>query len=312
MCIRDSYLSLDIAQLLASEGIDSNQLIPRLCDPNSTPAIEGEKCPIHLPLKIFDNEDYDCRTPEEWISLGLEPGSHDRKPVPGRALLPTDDALGHEDPKSQKLIYKWTDVGVLDYNKEMNLYLVHKLDKNGLVCDEEGRPILNGGITPEGIARRAPLLSCQYWVPRIYLLFLAEDPRVFAQRVVYANTLRKKTEAQLLYNLYVDSMPTDGLNSISDTDLEKIKLWALHTPKLRKTNRVLGCMSCLEKEVKLDYERAMNRMIFDKVVTSKPRIFSFVPPPDKEEEKVPEKETLTFVLISTCEGQQEEIYSKVW
>ncbi|NXJ15642.1 DYH1 protein, partial [Odontophorus gujanensis] len=144
------YHSLDIARLLASEGIDSNQLIPRHYNPNSTPAIEGEKCPSHLPLKIFDNEDYDCRTPEEWISLGLEPGSHDRKPVPGRALLPTDDVLGHEDPKSQKLIYKWTDVGVLDYDKEMKLYLVHKVDKNGLVCDEEGRPILNGGIIPEG------------------------------------------------------------------------------------------------------------------------------------------------------------------
>lgn len=48
-----------------------------------------------MAFQIFDNEEYDCRTPEEWISLGLEPGSHDRKPVPGKALLPTDDVLGH-------------------------------------------------------------------------------------------------------------------------------------------------------------------------------------------------------------------------
>lgn len=27
--------------------------------------------------------------------MGLEPGSLDRKPVPGKALLPTDDFLGH-------------------------------------------------------------------------------------------------------------------------------------------------------------------------------------------------------------------------
>lgn len=63
--------------------------------------------------------------------------------------------LFSEDPKSQKLTYKWIDVGVLDYDKQTKLYLVHKLDKNGLVRDEEGRPILNGGITAEGGASKA-------------------------------------------------------------------------------------------------------------------------------------------------------------
>ncbi|NWW01353.1 DYH1 protein, partial [Oreocharis arfaki] len=150
---RRLYLSFDIAELLASKGIDSNQLMPRHYDPDNIPPIEETKdsvFPIYLPLKVFDDDEYDCRTPEEWISLGLEPGSSDRKPVPGKALLPTDDVLGHEDPKSQDLIYEWIDVGVLDYDKETELYLVHKTDKKGLVRDEEGRPILNGGITREG------------------------------------------------------------------------------------------------------------------------------------------------------------------
>ncbi|XP_037242845.1 dynein heavy chain 1, axonemal [Falco rusticolus] len=287
--MRRLYLTFDIAELLASEGIDSNQLMPRHHDPDNMPTVEEKKdpiFPIYLPLKIFDNDEYDCRTPEEWISLGLEPGSQDRKPVPGKALLPTDDVLGHEDPKSQKLIYKWIDVGVLDYDKETGLYLVHKTDKNGLVRDEEGRPILNGGVTPEG---RAPLLSCQYWVPRVCLLFVAEDPQVFAQRIVSANNLRKKTQALLLYHLYVDCMPTDGLNSISEKSLQRMKLLAVHTPKLRKGKRVLDHMCCLEKEVRLDYERTMNRISFDTVVTSKPEMFSYVTLPDKEEKKVPEK-----------------------
>ncbi|NXB67458.1 DYH1 protein, partial [Struthidea cinerea] len=150
---RRLYLTFDIAELLASKGIDSNQLMPRHYDPDNIPPIEETKdsvFPIYLPLKVFDNDEYDCRTPEEWISLGLEPGSCDRKPVPGKALLPTDDVLGHEDPKSQELVYEWIDVGVLDYDKETELYLVHKTDKKGLVRDEEGRPILNGGITREG------------------------------------------------------------------------------------------------------------------------------------------------------------------
>lgn len=83
-------------------------------------------------------------------------------------------------------------------------------------------------------SERAPLLPCQYWVPRVHLMFLAEDPQLFAQRIVSANNLRKKTQMLLLYHLYVDCMPTDGLNSISETSLEKMKLWALHTPKLKK------------------------------------------------------------------------------
>ncbi|NXE09964.1 DYH1 protein, partial [Lophotis ruficrista] len=136
---------------------------------------------------------------------------------------------------------------------------------------------------------RAPLLSCQYWVPRVCLLFLAEDPRVFAQRVVSANSLRKKTQALLLYHLYVDCMPTDGLNSISEKSLEKMKLLALNSPRLKEEKRVLDHMCCLEEEVRLDYERTMNRIIFDRVVTSKPQTFSYVTLPDKEEKKVPEK-----------------------
>ena len=49
---RQLYLSLDITQLLASEGIDSNQLTQRHYDPDSESAIEEKKYPIHLPLKV--------------------------------------------------------------------------------------------------------------------------------------------------------------------------------------------------------------------------------------------------------------------
>ncbi|CAM4703272.1 unnamed protein product [Lepidochelys kempii] len=286
---RRLYLKLDIAQLLANEGIDSNQLMPRHQDPDNMPTIEQKRdplFPIYLPLQIFDDEEYDCRTPEEWLLLGLEPGSQDRKPVPGKALLPTDDQLGHEDPKSHELIYKWVSVGVLDYDKETKLYLVHKTNERGMVRDEEGRPILNGGVTPEG---RAPLMPCQYWVPRVRLLFLAEDPHVFAQRVVSANTLRKKTQALLLYNLYVDCMPVDGLRSINEKSLGRMKQLAMSTSHLRKEIRLLNCLQCLEKEVSLDYERTMNKIIFDGVITSKPQMFSYVTLPEKEEEKVPER-----------------------
>lgn len=55
-----------------------------------------------------------------------------------------------EDPKSLNLVYKWCEVGVLDYDEDKKLYLVHKTDKRGLVRDEMGKPILNGGVTSRG------------------------------------------------------------------------------------------------------------------------------------------------------------------
>uniref|UniRef100_A0A8C0W387 Dynein axonemal heavy chain 1 n=1 Tax=Castor canadensis TaxID=51338 RepID=A0A8C0W387_CASCN len=313
------YLSLDIEQLLAKEGIDSNKLMPRHPDPQNPQTIEqghDPLFPIYLPLKVFDNEEFDCRTPREWLNMGLDPESQNRKPVPGKALLPTDDFLGHEDPKSQRLDYKWCEVGILDYDEENKLYLVHKTDEKGLVRDETGMPILNGGVTDKG---RPPLLVCQYWVPRIQLLFCAEDPRVFTQRVVQANALRKNTEALLLYNLYVDCMPSEGQWLINEQSLSKIKQWAMSTPRILlqgvylSTDRVLEHLSSLTREVSLDYERSMNKINFDQIVSSKPGTFSYVTLPMKEEEKVPEhgmvqvpkypfreqKEDFTFVSLLT-------------
>uniref|UniRef100_A0ABM5FKE2 Dynein axonemal heavy chain 1 isoform X3 n=1 Tax=Pogona vitticeps TaxID=103695 RepID=A0ABM5FKE2_9SAUR len=286
---RRLYLSLDISQLLKNEGVDSNDLMPRHQDPANMPTIEQNNdplFPVYLPLEIFDDEEYDCRTPEEWLLLGVEPGSEDRKPIPGKALLPTDDVLGHEDPKSRKLIYKWIDVGVLDYDEKMKFYLVHKTNRMGLVRDDKGRCILNGGVTEEG---RTPLMPCQYWVPRVRLLFLAEDPRVFAQRVISANNLRKKTQALLLYNLYVDCMPVDGMQSIEDKSLQRMKQMAMDTSRLRKGSHVLSRLHLLGKEASLDFERTMNKINFDKIVSSKPQTFFYVTLPEKEDEKVPQK-----------------------
>ncbi|XP_054832932.1 dynein axonemal heavy chain 1 [Eublepharis macularius] len=286
---RRLYLSLDITELLANAGIDSNELMPRHQDPANMPTIEQKKdplFPIFLPLEVFDDEEYDCRTPQEWLMLGVEAGSQDRKPIPGKALLPTDDILGHEDPKSCKLIYKWISVGILDYDEETKLYLVQKTNQRGLVRDKDGRPVLNGGMTEKG---RAPLMPCQYWLPRVRLLFLAEDPCVFAQRVISANYLRKKTQALLLYNLYVDCMPMDGLQSIEEKSLLRMKQLAVDTPHLRKGSFVLNQLYHLGKEASLDYERTMNKINFDRIVTSKPQTFFYITLPEKEEEKVPEK-----------------------
>ncbi|KAM7402690.1 hypothetical protein PAMP_017906 [Pampus punctatissimus] len=141
---RREYLKLDFVQLLAETGIDSNLLMPRRWG-SSDEHVTSPDNPVspYLPLEIFDNEEYDCRTPEDWLALGNAEASPDRKPIPAKALLPTDDKIGLEDPKTPSLEYSWHLVGVLDYSKEKCQYLVEKVHQSSKLTDEEGNPILN-------------------------------------------------------------------------------------------------------------------------------------------------------------------------
>ncbi|KAJ7998998.1 hypothetical protein DPEC_G00210820 [Dallia pectoralis] len=287
---RREYLKLDIAQLLNENGIDSNLLLPRhqsreqdMTTPdNPLPPVSN-----YLPLEVFDNEEFDCRTPEDWLALGYEKGSTDRKPIPGYALLPTTEKTPPEDPKSPTLEYRWQLVGVLDYNQEGKLYLVQKSDENARVTNAKGTPVLKKGHTSKG--GMLLLTAALYWVPRIRLLFGAEDPRLFSQRVQFAQRSRQNTEALLLYHLSVDCMPTwSGNPSLNTQSLVRIKEHALSTPGLR-LNLLQDCIVRLEREIILEYERAINQMIFDKVVSTKPEEFPHITLPHKEPERVPEK-----------------------
>lgn len=76
--------------MLLKHDIENNLLVPSSnvnmrvqIDPYSTES----PFPCFLPLEIFDNTEYDCRTPSDWLKLGVE--GKKRKPVPGKALLPS-------------------------------------------------------------------------------------------------------------------------------------------------------------------------------------------------------------------------------
>ena len=65
----------DINDLLEQRGVSSSSLMP-VADVTSKSLINsGGKSPSptfpsFLPLEIFDDTEYDCRTPQEWIALG--------------------------------------------------------------------------------------------------------------------------------------------------------------------------------------------------------------------------------------------------
>jgi len=77
-------------------------------------------------------------------------------------------------------------------------------------------------------------LPSQYWVPRIRLMFRAEDPRLFAERVAEAFVTRRLTEALLRYHLYVDCMPMDGIGELDQASLKRMIDWAKGAPQLAK------------------------------------------------------------------------------
>ena len=187
--------------------------------------------PPFLPLHTFDDTEYDCRNPNEWLELGFVDGK--QNPVPGKALLPKDNRKNGKE-------YAWTDVGMLDYDAEKQLFLVQVVGTGGLqhnVIPTKNGTAENGetGDTPnkEPKRKRIKLEAQQVWVPRIQLLFAAEDPVNFAERVAKAHALRCETEALLRYNLYIDCMPMDGVVRLDPSSLERMITWAKGTRTLK-------------------------------------------------------------------------------
>lgn len=119
-----------------------------------------------------------------------------KSPSTSRNLPPlSSDELQGEHP-SLGPRYEWVDVGMLDYDPKTKSYLVKR------VHAPKAPPLMNSeGSSEESDsdsdkAKEKPS-DIQYWVPRVRLMFLAEDPVVFADRVSTAYESRRKTEALL-------------------------------------------------------------------------------------------------------------------
>ena len=74
------YSSHNLVELLEEMGVSTNSLMP-LSDAASRQLNNMGGCkngrqqsspmfPTFLPLEVFDDTEFDCRTPEEWVSLG--------------------------------------------------------------------------------------------------------------------------------------------------------------------------------------------------------------------------------------------------
>ncbi|XP_031787006.1 dynein heavy chain 1, axonemal isoform X2 [Nasonia vitripennis] len=155
---RRLYRDLNLENILYERGIRANDILDS----------------SFLPLETFDNEEYDCRTPDEWLDLGLVGGR--RYPVPAEALL---------ESSAEESTPSWRPVAVINYVPSSRLWQILTLDSS----------------------------SRTFHRSRLYFRFFAEDPRIFAQRIEAAMLARRRAEVGLRYQLYLDCMPIDGVFS---------------------------------------------------------------------------------------------------
>lgn len=173
-----------------------------------------------LPLEAFDNTDFEVRAPADWIQKGAASGGG--KGVPAQALVRDAAGAGVE----------WRDGHAVSWDPSVERFTVEFSDQKTLAAE----------------------------VPRLDLLFMAEDPFNFARRVANAHKSRREAEALLRYNLYVDCMPTDDTPQLSTEQVNRVLSSALNNAALKQGG---ADVSNLLSEVNIDYRRTMNKIIFD-------------------------------------------------
>ncbi|XP_024940673.1 dynein heavy chain 1, axonemal [Cephus cinctus] len=255
---RRIYRLLKVEDALESEGVLSRYLLPYhvvrpLCPSNEFYGLRSTM--NYLPLEIFDDMEYDCRTVDDWLVLGTIDGF--RHPLPAAVfvenreevrLIANDNRMDH--------LYGWYNAAVMGYNDDTKLWKVYILD---------------------GSHRT-------YTLPRIYIRFYAEDPRLFSKRIVAALKDRNTAEACIRYNFYIDCMQLDGMPTISQ-DKDNIMSLVLQNGKLKFNPKKIDA---IVQEISLDYQRTMCDLKCRQLIETYPDVFQFVKwVPTNEETLVP-------------------------
>nr|XP_034195945.1 dynein heavy chain 1, axonemal-like [Osmia lignaria] len=261
--LRRSYRNLKIEDVLEEDGISPKEMLPPavVLSLLSHEQIYGLFATASiLPLEIFDDEEYDCRTTEDWISLSIIDGV--RYPLPAEVFVQKyreTDEVARIDDEALNHLYKWYDAAVTYYDYKHKLWSV---------------------LTLDGLKRK-------FLLPRIYIRFYAENPRVFAKRLATAIEHRKIADASIKYNFYLDCMQMDGMLTLNEKQKEAIVRLTLNGIRIKfPETRV----SALINEISLDYQRTMCDLMWRKMIQWNPEMFKFIAwTPSVEEIRVPDK-----------------------
>ncbi|KAI9209204.1 dynein heavy chain and region D6 of dynein motor-domain-containing protein, partial [Polychytrium aggregatum] len=260
-----------------------------------------------LDLHFFDDSEFDPRINEEWLDMTNSPFVHSAEPPVGAPVQSGDVYRSCAVPvpaKAQDQPGEWRDCVVLGFHPRVQMWKIKWKRRDGWDIpsdadvdeddddddddDEEEDPGLGGPGTHADVT--------VLFNRRVNLMFLAEDPFNFSKRVIQAHRLRAETILQLQYNFYVDCMPIENSIQLSPPQLSKIT--SVATSNGAKYRRVLDpgnpAGARLLNEIRLDYSRAMNKELFDRVVRSNPNsgiYASLTLPPTPTPKPIPEYAT---------------------
>ncbi|XP_037871312.1 dynein axonemal heavy chain 1 isoform X2 [Bombyx mori] len=255
--LRRKFLAANIKKMLRDLGVQPFWLVPIEDLKVDDQLCYGLYSPFpKLELEIFDNTDFDCRIPSEWLSLGLIEG--EQYPCPGLAFIPKDDAKptkGNVDLiQTFNSLYEWTNVAAFSFDEKTEKWEVMALD---------------------GTKRR-------YNIPRIRLMFKADDPETFARRVKFAVDLRREVENNLRFYLYLDCLLLDGLSSMPLQFMPKV----LSMVRVHKQAKSIDeeHLRALINEANLSYSKIEGKMKILQTMKSYPELYNFIVAPTKEYE----------------------------
>lgn len=103
-------------------------------------------------------------------------------------------------------------------------------------------------------------------ISKIYLLFDAENPFLFAKKVSLATMEREKAESIIRYNFFIDKMVLENLSEMIDQMRNRLRIGVERIPYLKMEPKYIDE---LLKELNLNYLRSTNKIIFDKFYNSR-------------------------------------------
>eukprot|EP00729_Bicosta_minor_P023578 gene23578-31403_t len=241
---RRRFVADDVGQVLETvHGLSAEALLPGgEFKRGVAPLGASDSDPPFLALEIFDDTEFDIRTPEEWMSTGREDNEEaTMRGIPAFTLQP--------HAKTGRMA--WVSCTVLKYAEERKVY----------------KALVDG---------RATAVE----VPRVYLMFAAEDPRNFAKRVAAAHKYRADTEAAVMYSLTVDCIPAHGHGvKVSQKRIEEIFRKSSNGTSFKLDSQVA---QRLVAEINLIHSRSLNKMILDAAIEADPDAFPGVVVPKAE------------------------------
>ncbi|KAJ3159379.1 Dynein heavy chain 1, axonemal [Geranomyces michiganensis] len=285
--------------------------VPGAPQPETLPAITLSN---FLPLENFDDEEYESRDIKEWLDMETY-GANDETSVLTRQAsnLRTGHAQQLDVYGTQFATIPvpgqafngtiWRDCLVMAYNWTTKLWLVKWKNVNGWTYShvyddndnedldlEEEEEEEDDQDAAESTERTRSGPKSEAWVHRINLVFLAEDPFVFAQRVKAAYRLREQVARGLKYSFYIDCMPTEQALQIPVPQLERVLTLASYKKLNEKKSQSDSGVTVQKilQEIKCDYSRAMNKQLFDTkvILDDSTGIHATIDIPASEEQQV--------------------------